>query len=161
HVFQPVRGSLKPELQTWSSAGRLIKSTPWVHTGLLTMGWSAQETLICVFESGLVRTFTVMCEPLHVFTVDERIKAEGGAILASVWPTGVALLTRRLSLFVNTSVVRSGDACFRCADLKVPSAPLCLCVLPLPSQDSADVQVVVGTAEGPALLVSRHEVRDF
>ena len=34
--------------------------------------------------------YSVMCEPLHVFTIDERIKSEGGAIVASLWPTGVA-----------------------------------------------------------------------
>jgi hypothetical protein len=33
--------------------------------------------------------YSVMCEPLHVFTIDERIKSEGGAIMASLWPTGV------------------------------------------------------------------------
>mmetsp|Transcript_58339 Transcript_58339/g.103681 ORF Transcript_58339/g.103681 Transcript_58339/m.103681 type:complete len:862 (+) Transcript_58339:8-2593(+) len=161
HVFQPVRGNLKPELQTWTSAGRLINSSPWAHTGLLIMGWSSQEELVCVFESGLIRTFTVMCEPLHVFTIDERIKSEGGAISASLWPNGVAVLTRRFSLFVNASLTRSGDACFRCADLKVPSAPLCLCVLPPASDTSADIQVIVGTAEGPVLLADRHEARDI
>ena len=30
-----------------------------------------------------------MCEPLHVFTVDERITSEGGAIAAALWPHGI------------------------------------------------------------------------
>ena len=34
--------------------------------------------------------FTVMCEPLHVFTVDERISSEGGAVAAALWPNGIA-----------------------------------------------------------------------
>lgn len=163
HVFQPVRGSLKPELQTWTSAGRLIASSLWVHTGLLAMGWSSQETLVCVFENGVVRTFTVMCRPLHVFTVDERVKAEGGAVLAALWPGGVALLTRKLKLFVNHSVTRSGDACYRCKDLGagVAKAPISMCVLPPSHEDSPNVQVIVGTAEGPVLLVDRNEVRDI
>lgn len=161
HVFQPVKGSLQTHLQTWTAAGRLIQSAPWVHTGLVTMGWSAQETLVCVFESGLIRTYSVMCEPLHVFTIDERIKSEGGAIMASLWPTGVAVLTRKSSLFVNTSLTRSEDACHRFADLRVPSAPLCICALPPPSEESADVQVIVGTAEGPVLMVDRHSTRDI
>ncbi|CAE7218827.1 vps16 [Symbiodinium sp. CCMP2592] len=161
HVFQPVKGSLRTELQIWTSAGRLIQSAPWAHTGLLAMGWSAQETLVCVFESGLVRTFTVMCEPLHVFTVDERIMSEGGAIAAALWPNGIALLTRKFNIFVNTSLTRSEDACQRFADFKVPSAPLSLCVLPPPSEESADVQVIVGTSEGPVLMVDRHSCRDI
>lgn len=161
HVFQPVRGSLKPELQTWTSAGRLIASVEWPHTGLLTMGWSSQETLVCVFESGVVRTFTVMCEPLNYFTVDERIKSEGGAIMAALWPSGVALLTRRYSLFVNASLTRAGDAGFKCADIKSYSAPLCLCVLPSTAENSAEIQLVVGTTDGPTLLVDRHEVKDI
>ena len=33
-----------------------------------------------------------MCEPLHVFTIDERIKSEGGALMASLWPSGVVPL---------------------------------------------------------------------
>ncbi|CAJ1370452.1 unnamed protein product [Effrenium voratum] len=160
HVFQAVKGSLQPQLQTWTAAGRLIQSMAWAHTGLLTMGWSAEESLVCVFESGLIRTFTVMCEPLHVFTVDERIKAEGGAIMASLWPQGVALLTRKLSLFVNTSLTRSEDACARFADLKTLSAPLCICALP-GTESPEDVQVIVGTAEGPVLMVDRHSVRDI
>ena len=132
---------------------------PWPHAGLLTMGWSSQETLVCVFETGVVRTFTVMCEPLEVFTVDERIKAEGGAVLATLGPNCIAILTRKLSLFVNASMTRSGDACHKCAELKgVASTPLCLCVLPPPHDESTDIQVIVGTAEGPALLVDRHYV---
>eukprot|EP00434_Breviolum_minutum_P002180 symbB.v1.2.001920.t1/scaffold55.1/size374282/2 len=158
HVFQPVKGSLQTHLQTWTAAGRLIQSSPWVHTGLVTMGWSAQETLVCVFESGLIRTYSVMCEPLHVFTIDERIKSEGGAIMASLWPTGVAVLTRKFSLFVNTSLTRSGDACHRLADLR---APLCICALPPPAEDSLDVQIIVGTAEGPVLMVDRQGARDI
>jgi len=161
HVFQPVRGSLCPELQTWTSAGRPIASAPWTHQGLIKMGWSSQETLVCVFEQGIVRTFTVRCEQLHVFTIDDRIKSEGGAIDATLWGNGVCVLTRRLSLFVNTSVTRSGDLCHRTADMKVPSPPLALCVLPPPHEDSADVQVIVGTAEGPVLVVDRHEARDI
>ena len=35
HVFQPVKGSLQTHLQTWTAAGRLIQSAPWVHTGCL------------------------------------------------------------------------------------------------------------------------------
>jgi len=162
NVFQPVRGSLRPELQTWTSAGRPIASTPWPHTGLLTMGWSSEETLVCVFEAGAVRTFNVMCEQLHSFTVDDRIKGEGGAVLATLWSAGVALLTKRLNLFLNTSFSRSGDACYKCADLKVPGVPLCLCVLASPHEGtSADVRVIVGSAEGPVYLADRHEVREL
>eukprot|EP00927_Polykrikos_kofoidii_P077399 TRINITY_DN74338_c0_g1_i1.p1 TRINITY_DN74338_c0_g1~~TRINITY_DN74338_c0_g1_i1.p1 ORF type:complete len:862 (-),score=143.57 TRINITY_DN74338_c0_g1_i1:161-2746(-) len=161
HVLQPVRGSLKTELQTWTSAGRPIRSTPWVHVGLLAMGWTAQETIICVFETGVVRTFTVMCEPLNVFTIDDRIKSEGGAVMAALWPSGIAVLTRRLSLFVNASTTRSGECCFRCSDMKLSNTPLALCVLPPPHEDSADVQVIVGTAEGPVLLVDRNQTRDL
>jgi len=161
NVFQPVRGNLKPELQTWTSAGRPIASAPWVHSGLLAMSWSSQETIVCVFSTGVVRTFTVLCEPLHVFTLDSRIQSEGGALLAALWPSGVALLTQRHSLFVNTSLSRSGDACHRCHDIKTHQDPLCLCVLPPPREDSADVQVIVGTAEGPVLMVDRHKARDL
>lgn len=159
--FQLVRGSLKPELQTWTSAGRPLASVPWVHTGLLVMGWSSQETLVCAFESGIVRTFTVMCEPIHVFTVDGRIHNDGGAVQAALWPGGVAMLTKRLSLFVNASVTRSGDACYRCKDVKAASPPLCMCVLPPPHDDSPDVQVIIGTSEGPVLLVDRLESREL
>jgi len=63
---------------------------------------------------------------------------------------------------VNHSVSRSGDVCQRCKEFppSVQRTPLCMCVLP-PAHESADVQVVVGTAEGPVLLVDRHEVKDL
>uniref|UniRef100_A0A7S1FJ93 Vacuolar protein sorting-associated protein 16 homolog n=1 Tax=Noctiluca scintillans TaxID=2966 RepID=A0A7S1FJ93_NOCSC len=161
HVFQPVRGSLRPELQTWTSAGRRIASIPWEHSGLLCMGWSSEETLVCVFESGTVRTFTVMCEPINVFTIDERIRHEGNAVLGAMWPSGIAVVTQKLSLIVNCSVSHSGDACHRCADLKLQAKPLCLCVLPPPHEGSADVQVIVGTQDGPVLLADRHACVDL
>lgn len=31
-----------------------------------------------------------MCEPELVFTIDERVRSEGGAVMASLWPQGVA-----------------------------------------------------------------------
>lgn len=161
HVFQPIRADMRNDLQIWTSAGRLISSMPWAHTGLLAMSWSSQERLVCAFESGVVRTFSVMCEPLATFTVDDRVASEGGAVLAAMWPGGVALLTRRHSLFVNASVARSGDACQRYADLRVAKPPLCMCVLPPPREDSGQVQVMLGTAEGPVLLADRHECRDI
>jgi len=102
-----------------------------------------------------------MCEKVDEFTVDERIMVEGGTPLATIWPNGVALLTRKFSLFVNHSVTKSGDACQRCAELRVSKTPICLCVLPPPHEDSSDVQVIVGTAEGPVLMVDRHEARDL
>lgn len=159
HVFQPIRGSLKPELQTWTSSGRLIASTPWAHTGLLAMAWSGQETLVCVFENGVVRTFTVLCEQLHVFTLDERIKGEGGATRATIWDTGIAVITRKHNLYINTSVTRAD--CHRSADMKLKAAPLSLCALPPPFPESSDVQIIVGTEEGPVLLSDRNEVKDI
>lgn len=161
NIFQAVRGSLRPELQTWTSAGRPIASAPWVHTGLLSMGWSAQETLICAFETGVVRTFSAMCEPLNTFTIDGRIEGEGGAIQACIWASGVALLTKRLNLYVNTSTTRSGDACYRCSGLKLERPPLCLCALPPSREDASDVQIIVGTHDGPVLLVEKRESTDL
>lgn len=155
--LQAVRGSLRPELLTWTSAGRLIASVPWVHTGLLTMGWSSQETLICVFDTGVVRTFSVMCEPLDVFTVDGRIESEGGAIQASLWGGGLVLLTKRLNLYINASLVQSRDACHRCTQLasamKSGKPPISMCVLPPDTEGSTDVQVIVGTQEEPKPVV--------
>lgn len=160
-MFQPVRGALKPELQTWSCAGNLIASRPWDYTGLVSMSWSSVEHLICVFETGVVRTFSVMCEKIHEFTIDERITLEGGAALAAHWSNGVAVLTRKFSLFVNHSVQRSGDTCYRCADLRVSKAPICLCILPPPHEESRDLHAIVGTTEGPVLLVDRHEAKEL
>ena len=114
HVFQLVRGSARPEFQTWTSSGRRIASVPWEHSGLLCMSWSSEETLVCVFESGTVWTFTVMCEPINGFTFDERIRLEGIAVLAAMWPSGITVMTRKLSLMVNCSVSHSRDACHGC-----------------------------------------------
>lgn len=33
NVFQAVKGSLQPELETWTASGRRIASSPWTHTG--------------------------------------------------------------------------------------------------------------------------------
>ena len=47
HVFQPVKGSLRTELQIWTSAGRLIQSAPWAHTGVSAEGVGMENLTDC------------------------------------------------------------------------------------------------------------------
>lgn len=156
--WQEVRGGMKPRIQIFTSAGKLISQSMWAHSGLIAMSWTSTELLACVFKDAAIRTFSVYCEMLHYFTVDETCKAEG-VLMTSFWSEGVAILTTGCKIFVNSSFEKT--ACTQFVDFGLMNLPLSICVIPPPDDSPGDAQVLVATTQGPVLLCERERHRDI
>ncbi|CBZ50492.1 vps16-like protein, related [Neospora caninum Liverpool] len=169
-VFQPARKNIKPELQIFSARGRLLAKSPWTYSRLICMSWNNDE-------DGVVRTFSPQCEKLHFFSLDERVKVEGGLVQAVVGGCGIVALTAALNFYYN-------DAFDRCQAVVLPDPglrgpPLSLCILPSPSPNAHDSaegtfswfspsatkleepRVLVAAENGPLLLLDRHRCVDL
>ncbi|PFH36128.1 putative vacuolar protein sorting 16 [Besnoitia besnoiti] len=181
-VFQPARKKLKPELQIFTARGRLIAKSPWVYSRLVCMSWNNDEVLVCVFQDGVIRTFSSQCEKLHFFSLDERIKVEGGLVQAAVGGCGIVTLTAALNVYVNAAFDRCQSVVLPDAGLRGP--PLSLCILPAPlppgGQDAGETfswfssslaasapakleepRVLVAAENGPLLLLERQRCIDL
>lgn len=181
-VFQPARRNIKPELQIFTARGRLIATTPWVYSRLVCFNWNVEEILVCVFQDGVVRTFSPQCEKLHFFSLDERIRGEGGVVQARVAACGIVVVTAALKIYVNQAFDRSLLLLLPDAGLRGP--PLALCALPSgkPVATAADVlcstfaaatattggtlkleepRLLVAAESGPLLLLDPHSCTDL
>eukprot|EP00923_Selenidium_pygospionis_P000379 GHVN01000711.1.p1 GENE.GHVN01000711.1~~GHVN01000711.1.p1 ORF type:complete len:879 (-),score=117.10 GHVN01000711.1:5584-8220(-) len=105
-VFQPAAGTGNPELRVFSGCGSLLGQRQWNYSGVVALGWSANESLVSVFREGVIRTFTPFCEEEYFFTIDDRIKSEGGIIHATVSPTRVVVVSGTFHVYTNSSFER-------------------------------------------------------
>ncbi|RQX67510.1 putative vacuolar protein sorting 16, partial [Toxoplasma gondii CAST] len=176
-VFQPAKKNIKPELQIFSARGRLLAKSPWTYSRLVTMSWNNDEVLVCVFQDGVVRTFSPQCEKLHFFSLDERIKVEGGLVQAAVGGCGIVALTAALNFYYNDAFDRSQTIVLPDTGLRGP--PLSLCILPAAPCAGSDpnektfswfspsttkleeLRIVVAAESGALLLLDRHKCVDL
>ncbi|KYF39285.1 Vps16, N-terminal region protein, partial [Toxoplasma gondii ARI] len=200
-VFQPAKKNIKPELQIFSARGRLLAKSPWTYSRLVTMSWNNDEVertstnipkkandvmvnlfkcgqvLVCVFQDGVVRTFSPQCEKLHFFSLDERIKVEGGLVQAAVGGCGIVALTAALNFYYNDAFDRSQTIVLPDTGLRGP--PLSLCILPAAPCAGSDpnektfswfspsttkleeLRIVVAAESGALLLLDRHKCADL
>lgn len=128
-VFQASRGAATSDLQIFTAGGLLISSCPWTYNDVVTMHWTSDELLVCVFKNAVVRVFSVFGEALHCYHMDPRLRKENGVLSALVAPEGViVVLTGTLKLFANLSLTQSH--CIRLADVPITSPPYCIRTIP-------------------------------
>lgn len=128
-VFQPSRGTTTSDLQIFTAGGIFIGGCPWTYDQLVTMQWTPDETLLCVFQNGVIRIFSVFSEVLYCFHMDPRIRKENGIISAIIAPEGViVVLTGSLRLFANLAFNK--PQCIKLADCPITSPPNCIKTIP-------------------------------
>lgn len=57
---------IRPVLNLYTSAGKLIHQVQWDSTRVVTLGWTADERVVCVLESGLIRIYDLFGDSMQV-----------------------------------------------------------------------------------------------
>lgn len=150
-IFQQSRGT--SDLQVFTSGGVFIASCPWTYDHLVTMQWTPDETLVCVFKTGVVRIFSVFCEVLYCYHIDSRLRKENGIISALVAPEGViVVLSGTLKLFANLTFTE--PHCIRLADIPITSPPCAIRTIPSSETSSESASKSDSKSKGFAVLVA-------
>ncbi|SPQ96870.1 unnamed protein product (mitochondrion) [Plasmodiophora brassicae] len=67
----------RPEMQIYTSSGILISSFSWKHANLLKMGWSNDQSLVCVNNDGRVFVFSIHGDLITQFTLGKEASTHG------------------------------------------------------------------------------------
>jgi len=150
--------SLKSQTHIYTSSGVLIKSFAWDSQKgrVVRLGWTADEKLVCIFESGAVMIYNVQGENVSAWSVGPECGEIQDALF---WGTGFVVLSKALRLF---AVMNLADPKIRpLPDARLESAPVTWCVIGPDVSLSKGVEVLLATATGTVLLVTHEHVKDL
>ncbi|XP_067617235.1 vacuolar protein sorting-associated protein 16 homolog [Eurosta solidaginis] len=109
----PIKGSGKPMIRIFDTAGLEFGKILWNHGKLITMGWSDMEELICVQDDALVFVYDMFGNEKESYSMGQEAsltKIVDAKIFQSTSGTGVAVLTTTGRVFlklINSKDVRA------------------------------------------------------
>ncbi|XP_037955262.1 vacuolar protein sorting-associated protein 16 homolog [Teleopsis dalmanni] len=124
----PVKGSAKPIIRLFNTAGEELGNISWNHGKLITMGWSDTEELICVQDDALVFIYDMFGREKESYSMGQEAsitKIVDAKIFQSSSGTGIAVMTTSGRIFVKLSNTKD----FRTRQLpEIPKSPSdCTC----------------------------------
>jgi len=150
--------SLKPQTHIYTSSGVLIKSFTWEGQKgrLVRLGWTLEEKLVCIFESGAVMIYNVQGENVQAWSIGQ----ECGEILdALIWSSGFVVLTKSLRLYATTE---KNDPRLRVLpETTLEAPPVTWCVIEPDLSPSKGLEVLLATVSGTVLHVTHESAKDL
>jgi vacuolar protein sorting-associated protein 16 len=80
-------------MDIYTSAGKLINQFQWEFGRIVSMGWTSDERLVCVLESGLIRLYELFGECTQVSM--GQVARDFGVLDAIVWESGCVVITAK------------------------------------------------------------------
>uniref|UniRef100_A0A1A9UWX3 Vacuolar protein sorting-associated protein 16 homolog n=1 Tax=Glossina austeni TaxID=7395 RepID=A0A1A9UWX3_GLOAU len=109
----PIKGTAKPVIRIFDTAGQELSKIWWNHGKLISMGWSDMEELICVQDDALVFIYDIFGQEKESYSMGQEAsltKILDAKIFQSSTGTGVAVMTTNGRIFLkhnNTKDFRS------------------------------------------------------
>ncbi|KAL6073866.1 Vacuolar protein sorting-associated protein 16 [Balamuthia mandrillaris] len=150
--------SLKPQTLLFTSAGKPLRPFFWERGRVVKMGWTADERLICVMESGGVILYSNHGQIVGTFTLGQGCSDEGGVLDCHIWPSGLVCMTKRFQLYAVTNIDDPRPR--KLADPKLEHPPTSWCVIEPEVSSSGGVEVLLSTTTGTVLAVDAENVHD-
>uniref|UniRef100_A0A0K8U911 Vacuolar protein sorting-associated protein 16 homolog n=1 Tax=Bactrocera latifrons TaxID=174628 RepID=A0A0K8U911_BACLA len=100
----PIKGSVKPMIRIFNTAGVELGKIVWNHGKIIKMGWSDVEELICVQDDALVFIFDMFGKEKESYSMGQEAsltKIVDAKIFQSISGTGVAVLTTTGRIFLK------------------------------------------------------------
>jgi len=152
------RASATPKLRVFTAAGSLISSFTWPHHGLVAMGWSSKETLVCMLNDGSAYVYGVHGDEVGSFDMGPIVKREGVAE-CHMWSTGLVVRTSgRSEMFMIKSFDKPVPIKMADAGLTRPPCSMAL-IAPQLSLEHCP-EVLLATAEGSVLVLDASTAQD-
>eukprot|EP00291_Cryptomonas_curvata_P029101 CAMPEP_0172210498 /NCGR_PEP_ID=MMETSP1050-20130122/35788_1 /TAXON_ID=233186 /ORGANISM="Cryptomonas curvata, Strain CCAP979/52" /LENGTH=250 /DNA_ID=CAMNT_0012890661 /DNA_START=3 /DNA_END=751 /DNA_ORIENTATION=+ len=150
-------GSLRPALNIYGCSGILLASVPWKSGRLIEMGWSDDETLICVLDDGTVQIYSVQGRLLQTFSMGPEFREER-VLHCCIWGGGVVCLSRGFCLaYVDNLEEPTVRKMPKLTDL--PSNPTSMAIIEPQFTQSKALEVLIAV-DKTILLVDMTSVQD-
>lgn len=142
-IVQLYAESARRKLQIFNSAGRLLASTVWDRPGgrLIGLGWTDEETLVCVVQDGTVYRYNIHGELQEPQISMGKECWEQNVVECIIWGNGLVCLTEANLLFCIPDLQRPIP--FKLADPNLEEPPLCMTVIEPQYTMSANVEVLL------------------
>lgn len=128
-IVQLYAESARRKLQIFNSAGVLLASTVWDRPGgrLIGLGWTDEETLICVVQDGSVYRYNIHGEVQEPQITMGKECWEQNVVECIIWGNGLVCLTESNQLFCIPDLQR--PRAIKLANPNIEEAPLCMTVI--------------------------------
>jgi len=148
----------KTRMKIYSGSGSLISKFDWDHHGLIKMGWSDAEYLVCVLHNGSIYIYDVTGRQIDHFTMGMECENEliGDAVILA---NGLVVRTvENLNIWVVDDF--DNPEPIKYADPELSRPPVCMAVIPPDPTQRRPLQVLLATQEGSVVNVTRMEHMD-
>lgn len=157
----------KSKLMIVTSAGKLLAEIEWNEKQIIGMGWSDQEHLIVVQESGTVKIFDIHGKLITTFLLLE-FTSTSSVIECHFWGNGVAVITSEMEIFVaeglSSSEISIGNKRPRTYSLRTGLGPdrtyTSMAIVPPLLSRSGLLEILIGTSDNSVLVIHESENED-
>lgn len=142
-IVQLYAESARRKLQIFNSAGRLLASSVWDRPGgrLIGLGWTDEETLVCVVQDGTVYRYNIHGELQEPHISMGKECWEQNVVECIIWGNGLVCLTEGNQLFCIPDLQRPIP--FKLTDPNLEEPPLCMTVIEPQYTMSGNVEVLL------------------
>eukprot|EP00457_Paulinella_chromatophora_P001435 gb/GEZN01001437.1/.p1 GENE.gb/GEZN01001437.1/~~gb/GEZN01001437.1/.p1 ORF type:complete len:837 (-),score=141.79 gb/GEZN01001437.1/:524-3034(-) len=155
-------GVSEAEIRVFSSSGKRICAFPFKDKGLLQMGWTEREELVCVQEDGTIQMFDLHGNRTGRYSMGEECQ-EDGVSECIIWSKGLVCRTAmgKSQLWAVLDFEKFKPV--KLADPKtagLTQTPTAMCIIP-PDNDGGDLEVFLATASKSIIVVDRKEASNL
>nr|CCA23589.1 vacuolar protein sortingassociated protein putative [Albugo laibachii Nc14] len=164
-IHKASKGSFQRTLMTFTAAGRKLSQVSWEPyetrekeknpNSLISMNWTDDVRLLCVFEDGTCRTFSVMGELEAQFSILSS-SSDDKIVTCEPWINGIVALTEHFQLIqvsdidaVRPKVSKLPDCSQFFSD---SNPPTCMAIV---KNGTSNPEVFLGTSDGSLVIATR------
>jgi hypothetical protein len=151
--------SARAKLLIFSSSGKLLSSVAWDRPGgrLISMGWTDEESLLCVMHDGTVFQYNYRGElSTSQLSLGQECWDQGVADCV-IWGTGLVVLTEKNQLFSIPDL--ENPQAIKLADPHLEEPPHCFAVIEPQYTLSGSLEVLIAVGS-TVLMVDADSVQD-
>eukprot|EP00002_Diphylleia_rotans_P004919 TRINITY_DN1382_c0_g2_i1.p1 TRINITY_DN1382_c0_g2~~TRINITY_DN1382_c0_g2_i1.p1 ORF type:complete len:828 (-),score=186.60 TRINITY_DN1382_c0_g2_i1:1462-3921(-) len=135
----------QPVMQIFTASGRLLSRFMWTHHGLVKMGWTDAELLVCVTENATVIILNIWGAIVKQFTLGAHCQRVG-IHDAVIWGSGFVVCANDFQFFEVRDLEEPRPRLF--ADAGLTDPPSCLACIEVKQSQSRQTEVLVGSSSG-------------
>lgn len=164
-IHKATKGSFQRHLMTFTAAGRKLNQISWEPYEtrekdkkpnlLISMSWTDDVRLLCVFEDGTCRIFSVMGEleaqiPILSSSSDDKV------VTCEPWANGIVALTERFQLIQVSDIDAVRPKVSKLPDcsqfFSENNPPTCMAIV---KSGTTNPEVFLGTSDGSLVIATR------
>jgi hypothetical protein len=149
-------------MRIFTAAGRKLSSFSWNYSGvgLVEMGWTSKENLVCVLEDGNVLMYSVYGKRIHSFLLGQKC-TEDRVAACHIWDDGLVVRTGGVRPELYAVCGFDDPVPIKLSDVDMSRRPVSMTVIPPKFNRSGRPEVFLATQEGSIVVVDHKSSQDM